>query len=193
MAKIGFARVSTNKQELTEQITQLKNAGCEKIFQGKNSGKKESNAERLAELLAYIREGDVVVVTKLDRLGRSTSQIVTILDELLEQNIDIQALDGSVDTTRRNDPFAMALARFISVFAELERSLIITRTKEGKLAKGKAGIGGRPSKINQFEQFRKDVDSGKTLGSLAQKYNVSISTVSRQRKKILNKEMKQEY
>lgn len=82
MALIGYARVSTIAQDLTIQIEQLKAAGCEKIFEGKNSGKKESNTARLKDLLSYIREGDTVIVTKIDRLGRSLVQVLSVLDEL---------------------------------------------------------------------------------------------------------------
>ena len=77
---VGFARVSTIEQDLSIQLTRLSEIGCEKIFEGKNSGKKEGNAARLEELQKYVREGDIVVVTKLDRLGRSLSHILRVLD-----------------------------------------------------------------------------------------------------------------
>ncbi|WP_129582311.1 recombinase family protein, partial [Rodentibacter caecimuris] len=87
MALVGFARVSSLEQDLTEQVNALNKAGCERIFEGKNSGKKESNADRLKELQDYVREGDVVVVTKLDRLGRSVTQVLTVLDSFRERKI----------------------------------------------------------------------------------------------------------
>lgn len=86
MAKIGYARVSTLKQDLNEQITELEKFGCMKIFSSKHSGKAQENKEQLDELLNYIREGDIVVVTKLDRLGRSLSQCLKIIDMLIEKN-----------------------------------------------------------------------------------------------------------
>lgn len=187
MALIGFARVSTQKQDLTEQITALEQAGCTKIFQGKNSGKKESNSERLTELLSYIREGDIVIVTKLDRLGRSLKQVLTILDELKERKIDFRTLDGSIDTTKRNDPISIAMIQLLGLFSELERNFIVSRTQEGKLAKGKDGIGGRPKKISdeKLKQFEKDVLAGKSISQLSKAHNISESTAFRYRKKLL--------
>lgn len=188
MALIGYARVSTLKQDLTDQITQLKNAGCEKIFEGKNSGKKESNAARLKELLSYVREGDTVIVTKLDRFGRSLIQVLAVLDEFRERKIDFKTLDGIIDTTKRNDPISIATIQLLGLFSELERNFIVMRTQEGKLAKGKSAIGGRPQKLSGYilEQFKKDVLTKKSLSKLSQKYAISISTAARQRKRILD-------
>ncbi|MDG2957144.1 recombinase family protein [Bisgaard Taxon 10/6] len=187
MALIGFARVSTQKQDLRDQLEQLQKAGCEKIFKGKNSGKKENNAERLAELRAYIREGDTVVVTKIDRLGRSVLQILSVLEELQERKIYFKSLDGIIDTENRNDPCSIALIRLVSVFAELDRNFIVTRMREGKLAKGEAGIGGRPKKLTGeiLNKFKRDLKQGKSLSKLSKKYGVSIATASRARRKIL--------
>lgn len=188
MALIGYARVSTQKQDLTDQINQLKNAGCEKIFEGKNSGKKESNAARLKELLSYVREGDTVIVTKLDRFGRSLIQVLAVLEEFRERKIDFKTLDGIIDTTKRNDPISIATIQLLGLFSELERNFIVMRTQEGKLAKGKSAIGGRPRKLSGdfLEQFKKDVIAKKNLPKLSQKYAISISTAARQRKRILD-------
>lgn len=188
MALIGYARVSTQKQDLTDQINQLKNAGCEKIFEGKNSGKKESNAARLKELLSYVREGDTVIVTKLDRFGRSLIQVLAVLEEFRERKIDFKTLDGIIDTTKRNDPISIATIQLLGLFSELERNFIVMRTQEGKLAKGKSAIGGRPRKLSGdfLEQFKKDVIAKKSLPKLSQKYAISISTAARQRKRILD-------
>ncbi|NNH97786.1 recombinase family protein [Pasteurella multocida] len=189
MALIGFARVSTNQQDLTEQIKALNNVGCKKIFLGKNSGKKENNSERLSKLISYIREGDVVVVTKLDRLGRSLVQVISFLEYLRENKIDFKTLDGVIDTTKRNDPISIALIHLLSLFSELERNLILSRITEGKLAKGKDGIGGRPRKISKekLSQFRMDVLKRKSLKELSTKYGISISTAYRERKKLPNR------
>ncbi|MFC1040101.1 recombinase family protein [Pasteurella multocida] len=194
MALVGFARVSTNQQDVTEQIKALNNAGCKKIFLGKNSGKKESNSERLSKLIAYIREGDVVVVTRLDRLGRSLVQVISFLEYLRENKIDFKTLDGVIDTTKRNDPISIALIHLLSLFSELERNLIIARITEGKRAKGKDGIGGRPHKITKetLNKFRIDVLKGKKLSELTKIYDISLSTAYRTRKKILSDENKKE-
>lgn len=194
MALIGFARVSTKEQDLSEQIAQLKLAGCTKIFEGKNSGRKEFNEERVAELLNYVREDDIVIATKIDRLGRSSKQLIQLLFELEERKVFIKTLDGWLDTTKKHDIFAMVLAHLMAMFAELDRNMIVNRTQEGKRAKIAAGdlnaIGGRPKLLSEDEEKKlvKDIKSGKfTLSQLAQDYNVSRATVSRYKKLKLKK------
>ena len=105
MALIGFARVSTVGQSYEEQIKQLEKIGCFKIFVGKNSGEKGKNRARLDELLNFVREGDTIVVTKLDRLGRSTSQILSLYEELENRGVGLKSLDGAIDTEKKSDPF----------------------------------------------------------------------------------------
>lgn len=185
MAKIGYARVSTLQQDLTEQISTLEKFGCTKIFSGKHSGKAEKNEEQLNELLNYIREGDIVVVTKLDRLGRSLSQCLKVLEIFKENEIGFVAIDQSIDTTKRKDPMAMAMIHLLGLFAELERNFIIERTKGGKLAKIESGnlkaIGGRPKKLSPQKEklLLKDLSQPHTLTNLAKKYEVSRATISR--------------
>ena len=190
MAKIGYARVSTLKQDLNEQISELEKFGCKKIFSGKHSGKAEKNEEQLNELLNYIREGDTVVVTKLDRLGRSLSQCLKMLDFLLENKIGFVALDQGIDTTKRKDPMAMAMIHLLGLFAELERNFIVERTQGGKLAKIESGdlkaIGGRPKKLSEKaeEKLVKDILKGGSINELAKKYEVSRATISRYKKRV---------
>lgn len=190
MAKIGYARVSTLKQDLNEQIAELEKFGCTKIFSGKHSGKPEQNEEQLNELLNYIREGDIVVITKLDRLGRSLSQCLKVLDMLREKKIGFIALNQGIDTTKRKDPMVMAMIHLLGLFAELERNFIIERTQGGKLAKIKSGdlkaIGGRPKKLSQKEEEKlvKDILKGGSINELAKKYEVSRATISRYKKRV---------
>ena len=185
MAKIGYARVSTLKQDLSEQITALEKCGCEKIFSGKHSGKAENNEEQLNELLSYIREGDTVIVTKLDKLGRSLSQCLKTLDFFEENKIGFIALAQGIDTTKRKDPMAMAMIHLLRLFAELERNFIVERTQGGKLAKVESGdlkaIGGRPKKLSEKieERLVKDILKGGSINELAKKYEVSRATISR--------------
>lgn len=186
MALIGFARVSTIGQSYEEQVKQLENVGCFKIFTGKNSGAKNKNRARLDELMNFVREGDVVVVTKLDRLGRSTSQILNLYEELESRGIGLKSLDGMIDTEKRNDPFDKVKFVFMAALAEMERNLIRERTMEGRLAKGEEGKGGRLKAITDEEKeaFKKDVNRGLSLTDLSQKYKISKSTAYRLRKKL---------
>lgn len=184
MALIGFARVSTLEQDLSVQIRSLTDYGCSKIFQGKNSGKEERNEERLQNLLDYVREGDIVVVTKLDRFGRSLRQILNVLAIFREKQVGLKTLDGMIDTTMGENPFSMAQIQLIGAFAELERNLIISRVIEGKKAKGM--LQGRPEKLTseQFKEFKKDVVKGLSLSALQKKYNLGRATVSRWKKRV---------
>lgn len=188
MAKVGYARVSTLKQDLNEQIAELEKFGCTKIFSGKHSGKPEQNEEQLNELLNYIREGDIVVVTKLDRLGRSLSQCLKVLDMLTENKIGFVALNQGIDTTKRKDPMAIAMIHLLGLFAELERNFIVDRTQGGKLAKIESGdlkaIGGRPKILSEKAEKRllKDLQKNYSLTKLAEKYEVSRATISRYKK-----------
>lgn len=202
MAKIGYARVSTEKQDLSEQIAALKKFGCEKIFSGKFSGKAQNedldtiltrikqNQVQLDNMLNYVREGDVVVVTKLDRLGRSLIQCLKTLDYLKQNKIGFIALDQGIDTTKRKDPMAMAMIHLLGLFAELERNFIVERTQGGKLAKVESGdlkaIGGRPKKLSEKmeERLAKDIKKKLSINELSKKYEVSRATISRYKKKI---------
>ena len=200
MAKIGYARDSTTKQDLSEQITALKKFGCEKIFSGKFSGKDEDletiltrvkqNKVQLDKMLNYVREGDIVVVTKIDRLGRSLIQCLKTLDYFKQNKIGFVALDQGIDTTKRKDPMAMAMIHLLGLFAELERNFIVERTQGGKLAKVESGdlkaIGGRPKKLSEKaeEKLVKDILKGGSINELAKKYEVSRATISRYKKRV---------
>ncbi|WP_279525382.1 recombinase family protein [Phocoenobacter uteri] len=108
-----------------------------KIFEGKNSGKKDTNALRLKELLNYVRHDDIVIVTKLDRLGRSTMQVLNAINDFNEKGVGFKTLDGSIDTTKKNDPISTALLQVLAMVAELERNFIVSRTQEGRIRTGK--------------------------------------------------------
>lgn len=133
MALIGFARVSTVGQELDNQIAALEKEGCDRIFHGKQSGVSVENEQKLKELVDYIRDGDVVVVTKLDRLGRSLKSILEVIQQITDKGSTFRTLDGAVNTTN-DSPFARAQLSLIGTFAQLERDLIAQRTTEGREA-----------------------------------------------------------
>ncbi len=95
--KIGYARVSTLDQKLNPQIDALKNAGCDEIYEEKKSG--VADREALEKALGYLREGDTLVVTKLDRLGRSLKKLLELIEEFKERSIHFQSLDDGIDTS----------------------------------------------------------------------------------------------
>ena len=185
MAKIGFARVSTLQQDLNEQIRILQEYGCKKIFSGKHSGVSIKNKEQLDELLNYIREGDVVVVTKLDRLGRSLTQCLNTLELFKKRKVGFIAIQQGINTQIQDNPMGTALIQLLGIFAELERSFIVERTQEGKRAKLAAGqknaMGGRPPKVTNKlrREIYKDFEKGVSINIATQKYNLSRATIAR--------------
>lgn len=193
MALVGYARVSSLQQDLTEQIEALEKFGCTKIFAGKHSGKAKDNQEQLDKMMDYIREDDVVVVTKFDRLGRSLNQCLNVLEYFKENNIGFIALHQNIDTTKKSDPLSMAMIHLLGVFAELERSFIVERTQGGKQAKIAAGDlrakGGRPVKINagMKEKMAADFDNGLSLSATARKYKISVASAKNVKKELKEK------
>jgi DNA invertase Pin-like site-specific DNA recombinase len=183
MTFIGFARVSTKKQDIESQLEQLKAAGCDNIFSGKHSGAADENEKKLAELINYVRKDDIVVVTKLDRLGRSLRMVLNAIDLIHEKGATLKTLDGAIDTSN-NSPFAKAQLSLIGTFAQLERDLIVSRTGEGRDRAMEKGVKfGRKPKLNP-EQIKEIIKlhnsgSGISINKLSQKFNVSRMTISR--------------
>ncbi|WP_257001238.1 recombinase family protein [Vibrio coralliilyticus] len=178
MALIGYARVSTKDQNLEAQLEALTAAGCLKIFYGKQSGKSDDNRKKLDELLDYVREGDVVVLTKLDRMGRSLNMILATIQQLQEQGVQVKTLDGQVDTTSDN-AMQRAMTQLLGVFAELEHSIIVDRLQSGRERTGNKG--GRKSAINetQREEIKQKLAAGVSVSAIAREYNTSRATVHR--------------
>lgn len=138
---IGYARVSTAIQNLDLQIEALKKAGCEKIFQEKISGATKERPE-LNTMLAHLRAGDVIVVWKLDRLGRSLKNIIDLVLQLNEKQVIIKGLTDGVDTSTPNGRLFLNI---MASLAEYERELIRERTNAGlSSARARGRTGGRP-------------------------------------------------
>jgi len=143
--KFGYARVSTNEQDLSLQLDALKEAGCEKTYQDKVSGVK---AERpgLQEALAYLRKGDTLVVWRLDRLGRSLKHLIETVNNLEERGIGFQSLQESIDTTTSSGRLVFHI---FGALAEFERNLIRERTQAGlAAARARGRKGGRPKSLD---------------------------------------------
>lgn len=144
--KIGYQRVSTKGQSFDHQEDALKKEGCERIFSDVSSGAK-TNRPGLDEMLSLLREGDVIVVYKLDRLGRSLSHLVELINELTEKGIDIKSLNDPIDTTSAQ---GRMVTRIFSVIAEFERELIQERTLTGlSAARARGRVGGRPKGLSK--------------------------------------------
>lgn len=148
MALIGYARVSSSGQSLDVQLEQLSEAGCEKVFSEKRSGTTTTGREQLDLALDYVREGDVFVVTRLDRLARSLVDLKGITDRLTAKSVGLRVLQqgGKFDTTSSMGKMVLGL---LGLFAEFENDLRRERQRDG-IAKAKergvyAGKGRKPS------------------------------------------------
>jgi DNA invertase Pin-like site-specific DNA recombinase len=147
--KIGYARVSTEEQNLDMQIDALKNAGCEKNYQEKVSGMKTHRIE-LGKLLALLRAGDVLVICKLDRRGRSLQHLVELTHELLGKEVGLQSLSDPIDTTTAQGRLVFNI--FVSL-AQFERDLIREHTMAGiASARAQGRLGGRKKGLSAKAQ-----------------------------------------
>lgn len=142
---VGYARVSTKEQNLNAQLDLLKQAGCSEFFTDQISGLKEKR-EGLQSALRFIREGDVLVVYKLDRLGRSLKHLIEIVTLLKEKNIGFKSLSEGMDTTTTGGQLVFTIFAGI---AEFERAIIRERTLTGlAAAKARGRLGGRKLKLS---------------------------------------------
>ena len=177
--KLGYARASTTDQHLAIQRARLHEAGCEKLFEEKISGARKKRPE-LERLLTELRADDVVVVTRLDRLARSTSELLRIAETIEEKNAGLQSIaEPWADTTT---PAGRMVLTVFSGIAEFERSLIAARTEEGRRAAQARGVPfGRPPKLrtDQRTLARQLIDEGKSVSDVARTFNVHVATIYR--------------
>jgi DNA invertase Pin-like site-specific DNA recombinase len=175
---IGYARVSTQDQNLDLQLTALRAAGCEKIFEDKLSGHR---AERpgLERALEHVRSGDSLVVWKLDRLGRSVRHLVDQVGQLREQGVEFRSLTDSIDT---GTPSGRFFFHVMASLAEMERELLVERTRAGLEAARQLGRkGGRKRQMTEskIKSARKLLAEGVPPREVAENLGVSIPTLYR--------------
>ena len=179
MPVYGYARVSTDGQTLDAQIAQLKAAGAEKVFREKVSGAR-ANRPELARLMRELASGDVVLVTRLDRLARSTRDLLNTLASVTEKGAGFRSLhDAWADTTT---PHGRLMLTVLAGLAEFERELIRARTGEGReRAKARGVRLGRKPKLtaHQIREALARREAGEPLTEIARSYAVSHSTISR--------------
>lgn len=180
MTLYGYARVSTDAQSLHAQVTELESAGVITIFQEKESGASKDNRKQLARLMAALKPGDTLVVTRLDRLARSTRDLLNVLDELGKRQVAFKSLrDAWADTTT---PHGRLILTVLGGLAEFERELIIVRTGEGRqraMAKG-VRFGRKPTlTAYQRAEAMELIRAGSTCADIGRTFNVSASTISR--------------
>ena len=174
----GYARVSTNHQDTELQLTALKSAGCEKIFEEHASGRK-SNRPVLKRLIATMQPGDELVVWKLDRLGRRMKHLIALTEELRAKGVNFRSLTDSIDTST---PMGRFFFHMMGALAEMERELIVERTLAGlAAARAQGRVGGRRPKLTkeQHEQIARLLQKGYDRKRLAIIYDIGLSTIYR--------------
>jgi DNA invertase Pin-like site-specific DNA recombinase len=179
--KVGYARVSTVGQSLENQLESLTKEGCEKIFEEKASGKSSDNREQLQSALDYVRDGDVLVITKLDRLARSMGDLSLISKRLKEKGVGLKAINQpDIDTT---SAIGELLFNILGAVASFERALINERTAEGRAKAREKGVKfGAKAKLSDAELVALKAEAKFFKGSkseLAAKYGISRASIYR--------------
>jgi DNA invertase Pin-like site-specific DNA recombinase len=179
MPLYGYARVSTREQDLAAQDAELRAAGCVKTFKEKVSGAKTDRPE-LAKVIRRLEPDDVLVVTRLDRLARSTRDLLNVLHAVAERGAGFKSLkDAWCDTTTAHGRLMLTV---LGGLAEFERELIRARTGEGrKRAKARGVRFGRPRKMtpHQRQEAMQRLAAGETQADVARTYNVDATTIGR--------------
>lgn len=176
---IGYARVSTDDQKLDAQLDALRAAGAERIFKDKRTGSSRQRPE-LEKLLEQLRAGDVVVVTKYDRLARSLRDLIDLVTLIRDREAGFRSIAEDIDTTTST---GRLIFHVFGSIAEFERERIVERTKEGLTAARKRGrVGGRPSALSpdakQTIRRMRD-EEHRTVSEIARTFKVSRSTIYR--------------
>lgn len=170
--KIGYARISTRDQSLELQVETLKTAGCEKVYQEIASGAKTARPI-LDDLMKNIREGDTLVICKLDRLGRNLAHLLKLIEELKNKGVFIISLNDPIDTTT---PHGMMMFHLFGMVAEYERAMIMERIGAGlKAARARGIFGGRKKGLTEAAK-----EKAKVAKVLYLSNNVRVSEIIKQ-------------
>lgn len=177
--KIGYARVSTQDQNLDRQLDNLRAAGCERIFNEKMTGTKSDRPE-LKTMLMTLRSGDVLVIDSFSRLSRSTKDLLQLVEQLTAMGVHLVSLKENLDTTTATGKLMLTM---LSALSQFERDLIAERTVDGlKAARARGRCGGRPrsgtdkDRKQAYAMYKANVMSCKEIAS---RLGVSLSTLNR--------------
>lgn len=178
MSLVGYCRVSTADQDPQLQLDALAEAGADPVFQDKASGGRTDRPE-LAACLAYLRPKDVLVVWRLDRLGRSTQHLLSTLDDLRSRGVEFRSLTEGFDTSTSSGKLIFTI---VAAFAEFERQVIRERTIAGlAAARARGRVGGRPSTITaaRLREVRRMLADGRTIAEVSRVLGVSRASIYR--------------
>ena len=173
---VGYARVSSTDQDLTVQMDDLSRAQCEKVFSEKQSGTGIAKRDQLAAALDFVREGDTLVVTRIDRLARSVKDLESMIELLKRKGVFLRATQQPIDTST---PAGVAFLQMLGVFAQFETAIRKERQMEG-IAKAKAAgvYKGRPRTVDAIE-IKRLLDAGEKPSSVAKTLGISRMSVYR--------------
>lgn len=177
--KLGYMRVSTDDQHLDLQRQALETAGCDKIFEDQGISGSTVDRKGLKKALKALKPGDILVVWKLDRLGRSLAHLIETITILRDKGIGFQSIQEQIDTTSAGGRFYMHI---LAALAEFEREMIRDRTRAGMQAAKNRGVRlGRPSKLTreQVKAAQKMIESGISKQAVASTFKVSPLTLRR--------------
>ena len=180
--KIGYARSYTILHNLDLQEDSLEKFGCEKVFTDHMSGAK-SNRPGLETAIEFVRSGDTLVVWRLDRLGRNMEDLITIVNRLNNRGVSFHSLQGNITMDKSSSTGQLMFHLFaILTFAEFERNLILERSAAGRAAaRARGRFGGRPEKLSKsdLELMKTLIDNGTPIKTIAERWNVSRTTIYR--------------
>ena len=176
MSLVGYVRVSSLDQDTTTQLERVSSAKCKKVFSEKESGTSTKNRTALTDCLEYMREGDTLVITKIDRLARSARDLHNIVHDLEKRSINLMVLDQSIDTST---PHGRAFLGMLATFAEFETNIRKERQLEGiAAAKAKGKYSGRkPTAQAKKAEILELVEQGMTKPKIAETVGVSVASV----------------
>lgn len=179
----GYARVSTADQNTDTQIEALQKFGCDRIFHEKISGL-STQRPALDEMLSLLREGDTVVVSRFNRLGRSRDHLISLVGDLTQKGIIFKALDLGIDS---GTPAGKLVIGIFAALAEYDREMILEKTRAGQLlAKAKGKHIGRPTGLNEenYQKVKKAIEKDLSVSEIVSLTGISLSSVKRYRKLI---------
>ena len=179
MSRVGYARVSSYGQSLDVQLEKLAKDGCERIFSEKMSGRSAEAREELQNCLQWVREGDVLVVTKLDRLARSTRDLLNVANSLEQKKVSLVVLDQQIDTGSATGKLLFVM---LGAIAEFENEIRKDRQVAGVTMARKKGVKfGRKAAMNpgQVEELKRRRSDGVKIADLMIHYGLSKATVYR--------------
>jgi DNA invertase Pin-like site-specific DNA recombinase len=185
MTKYGYARVSSSGQSLDDQVSKLRAAGCEIVRAEKISGKSTEGRAELRVLLDFMRTGDELWITRIDRVARSVIDLLKIVEELRSKGATLRATEQPIDAS---SPHGQAFLSMLGVFAQFERDLILERQKDGiARARVEGRFGGAPRRIGRDEVLRL-IGENVPMREIARRLHIGVATVYRIFKEVTEQE-----